>query len=67
MVLTLAGMILALFLAALDQTIVATDAPTLVSNLGGFDLFAWVFAAYILASTAVTPIADKLSDTYGRR
>ena len=66
-VLTLTGMMLALFLAALDQTIVATAAPTLVSNLGGFDLFAWVFAAYMLASTAVTPIAGKLSDTYGRR
>ena len=66
-VLILTGMMLALFLAALDQTIVATAAPSLVSNLGGFNLFAWVFAAYMLASTAVTPIAGKLSDTYGRR
>ncbi len=60
-------MMLAVFLAALDGTIVATAAPSLVSNLGGFDLFAWVFAAYMLASTAVTPIAGKLSDVYGRR
>ena len=66
-VLTLAGMMLALFLAALNQTIVATAAPSLVANLGGFDPFAWVFAAYMLASTAVTPIAGKLSETYGRR
>ena len=66
-ILILAGMMLALFLAALDQTIVATAAPSVVSSLGGFDLFAWVFAAYMLASTAVTPIAGKLSDTFGRR
>jgi MFS family permease len=63
----IAGMMLVLFLAALDQTIVATAAPSVVSALGGFNLFAWVFAAYMLASTAVTPIAGKLSDTYGRR
>jgi EmrB/QacA subfamily drug resistance transporter len=65
--LILAGMMLALFLAALDQTIVATAAPSVVSALGVFNLFAWVFATYMLASTAVTPIAGKLSDTYGRR
>ena len=63
----LGGMLLALLLAALDQTIVATAMPRVVANLGGLNLFAWVFSAYMLASTTITPIGGKLSDIYGRR
>ena len=63
----LGGMLLGLLLAALDQTIIATAMPRVVANLGGLELFAWVFSAYMLASTTITPIAGKLSDVYGRR
>ena len=61
------GTLLALLLAALDQTIVATALPRVVADLGGFDQFAWVFAAYMLASTTSIPIMGKLSDIYGRK
>ncbi len=66
-VVTVIGVLLGLLLAALDQTIVATALPRIVSDLGGFDRFAWVFTAYMLASTAGLPIAGKLSDIYGRK
>ena len=58
---------LALLLAALDQTIVGTAMPRIVSELHGFELYAWVTTAYLLTSTAVVPIVGKLSDLYGRR
>ena len=66
-VFTLAGVLLALMLAALDQTIVATALPTVVADLQGFDRFVWVFTAYMLASTTVVPVAGKLSDIYSRK
>ncbi|MEK7848887.1 MAG: MDR family MFS transporter, partial [Chloroflexota bacterium] len=66
-VITVIGVLLGLLLAALDQTIVSTALPRIVSDLGGFDRFAWVFTAYMLASTAGLPIAGKLSDIYGRK
>lgn len=66
-VITVIGVLLGLLLAALDQTIVATALPRIVSDLGGFDRFAWVFTAYMLASTAGLPLAGKLSDIYGRK
>jgi EmrB/QacA subfamily drug resistance transporter len=56
-----------LLLGALDQTIVATAGPTVISDLGGLNLYAWVFSAYILAQTVAMPIFGKLSDLYGRR
>jgi len=56
-----------MLLAALDQTIVATAGPTIISDLGGLSLYAWVFSAYILTQTVVLPIFGKLSDLYGRR
>ena len=65
--LTFSGALVALFFAALDQTIVATAAPRLVADLSGFDRFAWVFTAYLLGSTIGLPIAGKLSDLYGRK
>lgn len=67
LVVTVIGVLLGLLLAALDQTIVGTALPRIVSELGGFDRFAWVFTAYMLASTAGLPIAGKLSDLYGRK
>jgi EmrB/QacA subfamily drug resistance transporter len=63
----LAAVLLGLFMAALDQTIVATALPRVVAELGGFAHFSWVVTAYLLASTAGVPIAGKLSDLYGRK
>src|SRR3954452_16367274 len=62
-----AGLMLVLLLAALDQTIVATALPTIVSDLGGLTHLAWVTSAYLLAQTAVTPLYGKLGDLYGRK
>jgi EmrB/QacA subfamily drug resistance transporter len=56
-----------LLLASLDQTIVSTALPTIVSDLGGLDHLSWVVTAYILASTVVAPLYGKLGDLYGRR
>src|SRR5882724_774822 len=61
------GAMLALFLSALDQTIVATALPPIAKDLGDFALISWVITAYLLTSTCVTPIVGKLSDLYGRR
>ncbi len=61
------GTLLALFLAALDSTIVATALPPIARDLGDFHLIAWVVTAYLLTSTVSTPIVGKLSDLYGRR
>ena len=58
---------MAIFLASLDQTIIATAIPHIVTDLGGFDRFAWVTTAYLVASTAAIPIVGKLSDSYGRK
>src|SRR5438477_8894080 len=62
-----AGLMLVLLLAALDQTIVATALPTIVSDLGGLNRLAWVTSAFLLAQTVVTPIYGKLGDLYGRK
>jgi EmrB/QacA subfamily drug resistance transporter len=64
---TVAGLMLSLLLAALDQTIVGTAMPRVVSELHGFEHYAWVTTAYLLTSTTVVPIVGKLSDLYGRR
>jgi len=61
------GVMLAMFLAALDQTIVATALPTIGRELGDLQNIAWVVTAYLLSSTAVTPLYGKLSDIHGRR
>ncbi len=63
----LIGVLLGMLLAALDQTIVGTALPRIVSELGGFDQYAWVVTAYLLTSTVSVPIYGKLSDIYGRR
>lgn len=56
-----------LFLSALDQTIVSTALPKIVSSLGGIELFSWVVSSYLLASTSTVIIYGKLSDIYGRK
>jgi len=61
------GLMTALFLAALDQTIVATALPRVVGDLGGLSQYSWVFTAYMLASTVTVPLYGKLGDLYGRR
>jgi EmrB/QacA subfamily drug resistance transporter len=61
------GVLLAMFLAALDSTIVAPALPTIGARLGGAAFLPWVVSAYFLASTAVTPLYGKLSDIHGRR
>jgi EmrB/QacA subfamily drug resistance transporter len=61
------GVLLAVFLAALDQTIVATALPTIGRELGNFEDMPWVVTAYLVAATAVTPLYGKLSDIHGRR
>ena len=63
----LSGLMLGMLLAALDQTIVSTALPTIVGDLGGLDHLSWVVTAYLLTSTASTPLYGKISDLYGRR
>ena len=63
----LSGVMLGMLLAGLDQTIVATALPTIARELHGLEHMSWVVSAYLLTSTATTPIYGKLSDLYGRR
>ncbi|WP_104431674.1 DHA2 family efflux MFS transporter permease subunit [Kineococcus xinjiangensis] len=63
----LSGLLLGMFLAALDQTIVATAIRTIADDLHGFDQQAWATTAFLITSTISTPLYGKLSDTYGRR
>jgi EmrB/QacA subfamily drug resistance transporter len=65
--LTLVGILLAVFLGALDQTIVATALPRIVEDLGGVSRYAWVATAYLLASTVLVPIYGKLADMISRK
>lgn len=65
--LLLGSLMIAMFMGALDQTIMATAAPRIVADLGGFALLSWVFTTYMLASTVVVPLVGKLSDIYGRK
>src|SRR5262252_5058318 len=64
---TLSGLMLAILLAALDQTIVGTAEPRIIASLSGFDRYPWVSTAYLLCSTISVPIFAKLSDIYGRK
>jgi EmrB/QacA subfamily drug resistance transporter len=63
----MAGLMLVMLLASLDQTIVSTALPTIVSELGGLEHLSWVVTAYLLAVTVVTPLYGKLGDLYGRK
>jgi len=57
----------AIFMAAIEGTIVATAMPTIVGELGGFELFSWVFTAYLLTQAITIPIYGRLADLYGRK
>jgi EmrB/QacA subfamily drug resistance transporter len=61
------GVMMGLFLAAIEQTVVATAMPTVVSSLGGLDIYSWVFSIYLLTSTVSVPVWGRLSDVHGRR
>ena len=61
------GLMVTLLLAALDQTIVATALPKVVSDLGGISQYSWVFTAYMLGSTVTVPLYGKLGDAHGRK
>ena len=65
--LTLIGVMFAMFLASLDQTIVATAIPKIMADLDGFDRFTWISTSYIVASTSVVLIIGAVSDVYGRK
>ena len=63
----LGGLVLGMFLAALDQTVVSTAIRTIADDLNGYDLQAWATTAFLITSTIATPLYGKLSDLYGRR
>lgn len=63
----LIALMLAMSLAAMDGTIVATAIPQIVGDLGGFSLFSWLFSIYLLIQTITIPVYGKLADTYGRK
>src|SRR6266478_2768696 len=64
---TMTGLVLAMLLAALDQTIVGTAEPRIIASLSGFNRYPWVATAYMLSSTIIVPIIAKLSDLFGRK
>ena len=65
--LVLISIMLAMFIAAIEGTIVATAIPSIVADLGGFSLFSWVFSSFLLAQAVTIPIYGKLADLYGRK
>jgi EmrB/QacA subfamily drug resistance transporter len=65
--LVLAACLMATFMAAVESSIVATAIPTLVGDLGGFNLFSWVFTIYLLTQAVSIPVYGRLADLYGRR
>src|SRR5438477_377278 len=65
--LLMSSLMLAMFISALDNSIVATATPRILADLGGFHLLSWIFTIYMLASTVVVPIVGKLSDMFGRK
>jgi EmrB/QacA subfamily drug resistance transporter len=65
--LVLAGIMLGMFMSAVEATIVASAMPTIVAELGGFHLFSWVFAIYLLAQSITIPIYGRLADLHGRK
>jgi EmrB/QacA subfamily drug resistance transporter len=63
----LAGIMLSIFLAAMESTVVATAMPTVVASLGGLHVYSWVFSGFLLSSTVTMPLWGRLSDLFGRR
>lgn len=66
-VIVVAGIMLSLFMASMESTVIATAMPTIVAQLGGLSIYSWAFSAYMLTSTGTVPVYGKLSDIYGRR
>jgi EmrB/QacA subfamily drug resistance transporter len=62
-----AGIMLSIFLAAIESTVVATAMPTVVASLGGIRIYSWVFSGFLLAQTVTMPLWGRFSDLYGRR
>ena len=65
--LVLIGTLLGLLVSATNQTVVTTALPRIIGDLGGLHLFAWIFTSFMLTSTAIVPLAGKLSDMFGRK
>lgn len=65
--LVVVALMMSLFMAAMEVTVVSTAMPTVIADLGGIELYAWVFTAYMLSSTVTVPIHGKLADLYGRK
>lgn len=65
--LILIACMLAMFMSAIEATIVATAMPTIIGDLGGFSLLGWVFSVYLLAQAITIPIYGRLADLYGRK
>ena len=65
--LTVVALLLGMFLAAMEMTVVSTAMPTVVAELGGLPLYAWAFAGYMLTATVTVPIWGKLADLRGRK
>lgn len=61
------GVLLGIFMASMEATVVATAMPTIVGQLGGLEAYSWVFSGYMLTSTTTVPLYGKFSDLYGRR
>jgi EmrB/QacA subfamily drug resistance transporter len=61
------GIMLSLFMASMEATVISTAMPTIVSQLGGLEIYSWAFSIYMLTSTTSVPIYGKLSDIFGRR
>jgi EmrB/QacA subfamily drug resistance transporter len=66
-IITFAGVMLAMFLSSMDQTVVGTAMPRIISELGGFNQYTWVTTIYIITSAIAVPITGKLTDIYGRK
>src|SRR5205814_10028012 len=65
--LILAACLMATFMAAVESSIIATAMPTIVADLGGFNLFSWVFAVYLLTQAVSIPVYGRLADIHGRK
>ena len=63
----LVGIMLSVFLAAMESTVVATAMPTVVRSLGGIQIYSWVFSGFLLTQTVTMPLWGRFSDLYGRR
>jgi EmrB/QacA subfamily drug resistance transporter len=66
-IITFVGVLMAMFLASLDQTVVGTAMPRIIADLGGFSHYTWIATAYIIFSAVTVPIAGRLTDMYGRK